>query len=84
MITPTIHLNGTSRETLLAQATNATEALTDAIEAMRAMAPNGRDYYPQGDNAIRAAIQEHSARIVKLNEVHAEVMAIAEAIVDAP
>ena len=38
-------------------------AMTDAITAMHHMMPNGRDYYPQGDNVINQAITEHRDRL---------------------
>jgi hypothetical protein len=73
MHTPTIHLNGTSRKTLLEQARTAATALDAAIEAMRGMSPNGRDFYPQGDDAIRDAIAEHAQRLRVLQQMRDEV-----------
>jgi hypothetical protein len=62
VIHPTIHLNGTSAETL-------------------ARAPNGRDYYPQGPDAIKTANHEHLQRMSRLRttldemgEMHARMM----------
>lgn len=55
MILPSIHLNGTAGADLLAGYREAHEALTRAITAVSAAAPHGRDYYPQGDDAIRVA-----------------------------
>ena len=58
---PTIHLNGTSPETMLFEATNAYEALTRALDAIQGAHPNARDYYPQGVDAAAAAIREYEA-----------------------
>lgn len=69
MIIPTIHLNGTSRDTLLEQVTDAYSAVKAAIAAVQQAAPNGRDYYPQGNDAIGTAMREHADRIRKLTEV---------------
>jgi len=82
MISPTIHGNGTSGEALLTQQTDAVSALYDALEAMTAAAPNGRDYYPQGPEAFRLAAAEHAARIAKVRAVLAEYEAAAEVIAD--
>lgn len=82
--TPTIHLNGSGRQRLLDQARDAADALREAIDALRLMSPNGRDFYPQGDGAIRAAIAAHTQRIATIEGIHAEVMAYAERVADAP
>jgi hypothetical protein len=44
--------------------------------------PNGRDYYPAGDQAFPQAIKEHYDRIEKLHAVKAEIDQIAEHIAD--
>jgi hypothetical protein len=49
---PTIHLNGTSRESLMEDLLGAYHALTEAIAALGRACPNGRDYYPQGNDAL--------------------------------
>jgi hypothetical protein len=78
MIFPTIHLNGTSKAELLEQLSNAYSALTDAQQALCNCAPNGRDYYPQGDDAIKQAGKEHRARIDAITLIQADLMKIAE------
>jgi hypothetical protein len=78
MIYPTVHLNGTSRNQLVEQYTSAYIALGDAVRVMCDNGPNGRDYYLQGPDAITTALAEHSARVDKIREVMAELMAIAE------
>jgi len=82
-IVPTVHLNGTSRDELVAQLRTAIEAIHAAESALTKAAPHGRDYYPQGSDAIRVAQQEHAARLVKLQEIESELTEIALAIMDA-
>lgn len=83
MIVPTIHMNGTSRQHLLDEVCAAGSALMNAMEALAKAAPNGRDYYPQGPEAIKQAGIEHRERIAKVKEVYDEVQRLAEAIADA-
>ena len=73
MMTPTIHMNGTSRNSLLDEIKDAKHALSVAIEKLCAMRPNARDYYPQGPEAFEKAQQEHQSR---LNAVGAVVRAM--------
>lgn len=80
MITPTIHLNGTSGADLLSQTVDALIALSDAIKALRAAGPNGRDYYVQQKANFAQAQQQHWDRLAKLESVQADLVAISEAI----
>jgi hypothetical protein len=82
MITPTIHLNGTSGAVLLEQQLKALAALRAALDAMIEAYPNGRDYYTQGAGAGTQAQREHEARIAAVVAVVDEYDAIAEAISD--
>jgi len=82
MITPTIHLNGTSRDSLLTGYRNAYDAVDDAISALKQTAPHGRDYYVQGDNVITAAVSEHFARLNALESVKTQLETICLAIMD--
>ena len=75
MMIPTIHLNGTSRETLLEQVCDAANAIRDAQRVLQEAAPNGRDYYPLGPDAIGMAIAEHDQRQLKLQSVLEELQA---------
>lgn len=81
---PTIHSNGTSREQLLDQVCQAHFAVIKAVEALERAAPNGRDYYPQGNSALKLATEAHHARVVKLVDVLVELARLAEEIADAP
>lgn len=80
---PTIHINGTSRERLLEGLVAAIDALLKAQQAVAETAPNARDYYPQGPDAIRAAEREHYSRLTRIINVRQELEEIAEAICDA-
>ena len=83
MTTPTIHLNGTPRERLIDALCDAGGAVSAAIGAVRYTAPNGRDYYPQGPEAIGTATAEHLVRLAKLQTVLDELQALALAIDEA-
>ena len=43
---PCVHMNGDRRETLLTNLETAYTAVTDAMDAIRKCAPNGRNAYP--------------------------------------
>lgn len=74
---PSIHLNGTSGERLAMYYEQAAEAVFRAQEALMLACPNGRDYYPQGEDAYSDAHAEHNARQKKLLEVYDELEALA-------
>jgi len=80
---PTIHINGTDGAELFAQVCAVLGALRALRKAQDEAQPNGRDYYPQGEGALRAATLEHQARVDKVRELIGEYQALAEAIVDA-
>ena len=58
-IHPHIHRNGTSPDELLRQFTDVASALREALEKIQAAAPNGRDYYPMGNDAFGQAAKQH-------------------------
>lgn len=68
-IRPTIHMNGTARETLLNALCDASIAVQEAVSKLADTAPNARDYYPQGMDVFYAAQREHEARMHKLADV---------------
>lgn len=78
MMFPTVHLNGTSREALLEAIEAAHSALLNAQHLLAQTAPNGRDYYVQGPDALYKAQDEHCARMRKLADVKEELEAQAE------
>lgn len=77
---PMIHRNGTSAGELFDQAMSALDALRVAAKALEDMAPNARDYYPRGAGAFPMAQECHASRLARIDEIRAEVNAIAEAI----
>jgi hypothetical protein len=79
---PSIHLNGSGKEHLLNEVTEAGSALHAAIDALYAATPNGRDYYTQGPDALRQALAEHTSRLSRLESVLKELQQLAEAIDD--
>jgi hypothetical protein len=73
-----VHLNGTPRERLADGYRAARQALRKAEEAMQEVAPNARDYYPQGLGAFEAAAAEHAGRLVAIRKVREELFDIEE------
>ena len=55
---PTVHLNGTGRDRLLADYQSAYRLLRAACDAFASIEFNARDYYVQGDYAFNAARTE--------------------------
>jgi hypothetical protein len=82
MTVPTIHNNGTCREELVKQQLDAVNALEEAIAAVQRAMPNGRDYYPQGDGAIRRAMEEHYDRLARLLSLQSEYQTMGEKILE--
>jgi hypothetical protein len=79
---PTVHINGTSVVDLIRQATRVTRALNAALRAMEEVAPNGRDYYPQGPLALNQALAEHKARVALVERLRQEYDELAMALLD--
>jgi hypothetical protein len=82
MMLPTIHLNGTTASDLLEGYIECGHSLRQAIKDLENHGPNGRDWYPQGPNAIWEAQREHAARIAKVAEVLHDIEALAEHVAD--
>ena len=80
MLLPTIHSNGTSKAELVEGLCRASNALDLAYQALKACAPNGRDFYPQGAGALEAATAEHMDRLRRLDAVKRDVDALTLAI----
>lgn len=53
LMRPIININGTSRDELARQRTDAMEAMRVALGKVRAMLPNGRDYIGDADALAR-------------------------------
>ena len=77
---PTIHLNGTSKEALLEGYCDAIDAIHEAGRKLAAAYPNARDYYIQGPETTSRAMDQHQARLKKLQEVADELATILDAI----
>jgi hypothetical protein len=77
---PTVHLNGTSREMLVDQLSDAAQAVHAAGRELALATPNGRDFYPQGPAAIGRALAEHNDRMLRLQSVARELEEIAQAV----
>ena len=82
MTLPTVHLNGTSRDVLVEQRTEVGQALNAALDALVGASPHGRDYYPQGDNALAKAQKEWQERATMLRNMRDDIMAEALTILD--
>lgn len=80
LIVPTVHINGTSKTQLVADLEAAQKALDAAFAAMCGAMPNGRDYYPQGNEAHGNAMKQMRARLDKLIEIQTEITQIIEAV----
>ena len=77
---PTLHLNGSSKESLREQLMDAYTGVRKAIDAVCAAAPHGRDYYVQGPDAYPQARRDHESRLARLKSVQDEILAIWEGI----
>lgn len=90
LMTPTVHLNGTGRESLQAQLSGAAEAIQAALVALNQAAPHARDYYPQGKmgeiftHAFRTAVAQHEDRYARLQSVLDELTELYGAVSDVP
>lgn len=78
MIYPMIHLNGTSAEELASKFDEARLALDAAYRAVLAAAPNARDYYPMGNDTLRQANAEWTARLERIESVTQELSLLSE------
>lgn len=79
---PRVHLNGTAAEDLERQVEEAARAVDTALEKLAAANPNGRDYYVQGDDALREAQEQHRSRVERLTTVRNELRLIYEGLAD--
>lgn len=82
MILATIHLNGTSVEVLYEQQIAVSHACRALLRALENAAPNGRDYYPQGDEAFRAAAEQHLQKVRSVEALLADTYTVLEHLAD--
>ncbi len=73
MIRPTLNLNGTDAFDLIYPRRDAMDALRDAIEALKLVTPNGRDYICDRDRLI-ADRNTHFDRIAALHTLRNELL----------
>lgn len=75
---PTIHNNGTDKQSLIQERMDVRASLEQAIELLKKSAPNGRDYYLTGN--LAEVMMEHRQRITVLQDMadalYAEAIAI--------
>ena len=79
-LAPHVHMNGTSKRELIDQQIAIMHAADALLTALRAANPNGRDYYPLGDEALVRAAAEHKARVAQVQDLRADAEALALAI----
>ena len=86
IVTPIVHLNGTGRQSLTDQRLAMYNSLTEALETLREMAPNGRDYYvaSNGPERMDAAIQQHHRRQQVLCDLKDEIETELEMLEEVP
>jgi hypothetical protein len=80
LVFPTIHLNGDRASVLLEDHCDAMRSLRAAISDLPEV--NGRNYYPQGEDALTAAIAQRERWVRVLTDVQKEVEDVAERIAD--
>ncbi|CAB4186567.1 hypothetical protein UFOVP1329_31 [uncultured Caudovirales phage] len=70
MTLPTIHLNGTGKETLIKEIDQAYDSISQMMGDFARITCHARDYYPQGEDAYPAARQQRQEMFDKLVEVN--------------
>lgn len=78
LIRPTVNINGTHPEDLIRPRLDAKRAIDTAIEYLKAVTPNGRDY-PDNDHCVRDR-EAFYARITTLRDLQAALIEEALAI----
>ena len=68
VVVPIIHMNGSGATNLVGLRVEMLAKLDAAINALGAMAPNGRDYYPV-PGKLDEALAAHQERLDALNNV---------------
>lgn len=72
LVVPIVHLNGTSKDSLLEMREAFYSKLRDAERGLREMAPNGRDYYLV-DGLFEKAMVQHKRRMDMLKKLFDEI-----------
>ena len=76
VLCPSVHLNGSGFDLLWNANRTAFDKVQDALDALRAASPHGRDFYVQGVGAFDAAARQHIARVRTLKTVEQELAVI--------
>lgn len=74
LITPTVHLNGSSKEELVQLRLAAVDACRVLYEAMQKASPNDRDYYPQGEGVGKQAREAWAERMLMIEQLSDELL----------
>jgi hypothetical protein len=77
LVTPTVHLNGTTGQYLLDQQLKVIHALRDVLTVMSQAYPNARDFYPQGEGMALEAFEAYNERRMIISKMIAEYETIA-------
>ena len=83
VITPIVHLNGTSRESLIDGLLEVYNRLEGTREAWRRAAPNGRDYYLE-PGRLEKAESQHRRRLEAIDHLQNDIEAEMNGISDQP
>jgi hypothetical protein len=77
LVTPTVHLNGTTGQHLLDQQLDVIHALENVLTVMSQACPNARDFYPQGEGVALEARGAYNERRKVITNMIAEYETIA-------
>ena len=65
---PTVHMNGTGKQTLLSDYEKVADSLEDLLKAFENMNFHPRDYYVDGEDAFSKAMKERGSHAIALNK----------------
>lgn len=82
LVVPMVHLNGDTEDTLMRGLEESHHVLNQAMEVMRMMAPNARNYYTIGNAAYGQASDQYRVMCQRIFDTQAEIQAIMEGIQD--
>lgn len=80
LATPTVHINGTSANSLQEQYVAAITAVRVALQALADATPHPRDYYVQDPDGFQQARTEHLDRLKRLMAVEDELSMLLQAV----
>ena len=82
LIVPQVHLNGDTEDTLMRGLEESHHVLNQALEVMRMMAPNARNYYTMGNHGYGEAADQYPEMCGRIADTQQEIIAIMEGIQD--